>query len=158
MPRTLKRRRAEAKTDYRARLTLLKSDKVRLVIRKTNRYIVMQLVESSEAQDKIIFGASSKSLLEKGWPKDLAGSLKSLPAAYLTGLMLSKMAKGKVSEAILDLGMQRNIAKSRLYAALNGAVDGGLAVPHSKEILPGYGEISKNPKTGKLIAQLKEKL
>jgi len=156
--RTLKRRRAEAKTDYRARLTLLKSDKPRLIIRRTNRYIIVQIVESTAAQDKILFGTSSASLLAKGWPKDKAGSLKSLPAAYLAGLMLAKMAKGKIKEAVLDLGMQRNIAKSRIYAALNGVIDGGLNVPHSKEILPGYAQISQNPKTGALVAQLKEKV
>jgi len=158
MARTLKRRRLEAKTDYRARLVLLKSDKPRLVIRKTNRYIIAQIVESSEAQDKVIVGTSSKDLLAKGWPKDLSGSLKSRPAAYLTGLMLAKMAKGKVKEAVLDLGMQRNIGKSRLYSALNGFIDGGITVPHSQDILPGYAEISKNDKTGKLVAELKAKL
>lgn len=158
MPRTLKRRRLEARTDYRARLALLKSEKPRLVIRKTNRYITLQLVESISAQDKIIFGVNSKQLLEKGWPKEMSGSLKSKPAAYLSGLMLAKLAKGKIKDAILDLGMQRNIPKSKLYAALNGAIDGGLIVPHSQDILPGYAEISKNPKTGSLIAKLKDKL
>ena len=118
----------------------------------------MQIVESSAAQDKVISGTSSKSLLAKGWPKEMSGSLKGLPAAYLTGLMLAKSVKGKVKECILDLGMQRNISKSRLYAGLNGFVDGGIQIPHSKDILPGYSEISKNPKTGKLIAQLKEKV
>lgn len=158
MGRTLKRRRLEAKTDYRARLVLLKSGKPRIVIRRSNRYIIAQIVGSDTAQDKIIVGVSSKLLLSKGWPKELSGSLKSRPAAYLTGLMLAKMAKGKVTEVILDIGMQRNISKSRLYAALNGFIDGGISVPHSQDILPGYAEISKNPKTGKLIAELKAKV
>ena len=158
MPRTLKRRRAEAKTDYRARLVLLKSEKPRLVIRKTNRYIIAQIIESTAAQDKVLFGVYSKQLLEKGWPKELSGSLKGIPAAYLTGLMLAKLAKGSIKDAILDLGMQRNIGKSRLYAALNGFIDGGIQVPHSKDILSGYSEISKNAKTGALVAKLKDKL
>jgi hypothetical protein len=47
--------------------------------------------------------------------------------------------------------MQRNISKSRIYAALKGAIDGGLNIPHSEEILPAHNEISKNAKVGKLI-------
>ena len=62
--KTLKRRRHEARTDYRIRLALLKSEKPRLVVRKTNRYIIAQIVESDIAQDKIIVGLTSKSLLE----------------------------------------------------------------------------------------------
>src|SRR3989338_66668 len=105
MGKSIKRRRAEQKTDYKARLLFLKSGKPRLVVRKTNRYIIAQVVESSIAQDKVLFGVTSKDLLSKGWPKEKSGSLKSLPAAYLTGLMLGKMAKGKVKETILDIGM-----------------------------------------------------
>ncbi|MEK6928055.1 MAG: 50S ribosomal protein L18 [Nanoarchaeota archaeon] len=158
MARSLKRRRHECKTDFRSRLELLKSGKPRLVIRKTNRYIIAQIVHSTSAQDSIMFGASSKDLLTKGWPQELAGSLKSIPAAYLTGFLIAKLAKAKVKEAILDLGMQRSQPKTRLFAALKGAIDGGLLIPHSEEALPAYSEISKNPKTGKLIEQIKGKL
>ena len=37
MPKVQRRRRIEAKTDYKARFNLLKSEKPRLVVRKTNR-------------------------------------------------------------------------------------------------------------------------
>src|SRR5437773_7561 len=117
-----KRRRLEAKTDYGTRLTLIRSGKPRFVLRKTNRYIVAQLVVSKAAQDTVVLTVSSKDLLEKGWPKDKEGSLKSLPAAYLAGYMFGNLAKKEAKEAILDLGMQRNVKKSRLYAALKGAV------------------------------------
>lgn len=141
-----RRRRLEAKTDYKARLALLNSEKLRLVVRKSNKFITIQLVESSIAQDKVILGTNSKILLEKGWPKELAGSLKSLPAAYLTGVLLGKMAKEKgISDAILDIGMYRAVKKSRLFAAVKGAIDAGLKVPCSKEALPEM-EIIKNEK------------
>jgi len=42
----------------------------------------------------------------------------------------------KLGEVILDIGMQRSTKGSRIYAALKGAVDGGLNVPYSEEILP----------------------
>ncbi len=60
--KTQRRRRLETKTDYKARLALLKSEKPRLVIRKSNRYILAQIVLSEIAQDKILFRVSSKDL------------------------------------------------------------------------------------------------
>src|SRR3989344_2232686 len=118
--KTLRRRRSEGKTDYKARFNMLKSESIRLVIRKSNRYITAQFVSSDLAQDKTIASVNSSALLEKGWPKELSGSLKSKPAAYLTGIMLGNLAKSKVKTAILDLGLNRNVAGSRLYAALKG--------------------------------------
>lgn len=158
MGRTLKRRRLESKTDYRTRLSLLLSGKARIVIRKTNHFIIAQIITSKEAQDSVICGALSKDLLSSGWPKENAGSLKSLPACYLTGVLIGNMAKkAGVTEAIVDIGMNRNISKSRIYAVIKGAIDSGLKIPHSEDSLPSMGEISKNPKTGKLIS-IKEKL
>ena len=153
-----KRRRLEAKTDYGTRLTLIRSGKPRFVLRKTNRYIVAQLVTSTSAQDTVLLTVSSRDLLEKGWPKDKEGSLKSLPAAYLAGYMFGNLAKKQAKEAILDLGMQRNVKKSRLYAALKGAVDAGLSVPHSSDALPTDEQISSNKSVGGLVSSLKNKL
>jgi large subunit ribosomal protein L18 len=154
--KTIRRRRLENKTDYKARLAMLKSEKARLVVRKTNRYIIAQVVVSDLAQDKVLFGANSKDLISKGWPEKNAGSLKGIPAAYLTGLMLGKMAKSEVKEAILDLGMQRNNKKSRLYAVLKGFVEAGVKVPHSEEALPEV-EV-KNPEIAKIFEKVKKEL
>ena len=142
MPRTIKRRRREAKTDYNLRLALLKSNKPRLVIRKTNRYIIAQIIETDVAQDKVLFGITSRDVLKK-WPKEKSGSLKSKDAAYETGLLLGEKAKGKVKEAILDIGMNRNIHKSRIYAALKGVIDSGIRIAHDSKALP---EIKSSPK------------
>ncbi|MCX8158684.1 MAG: 50S ribosomal protein L18 [Candidatus Pacearchaeota archaeon] len=152
--KTIKRRRREAKTDYRNRLVLLKSQKPRLVIRKTNRYIIAQIVVSEIAQDKIIVGLTSKVLLEKGWPRELSGSLKSLSAAYLTGFLVGKMAqKQNITSAILDIGMNRNIQKSRLFAALKGAIDSGLKIPHNPDCLPPM-EMIKKEKISKIFDKI----
>jgi len=144
MSRSIRQRRLKAKTDYKARLALLKSGKSRIVVRKTNRYIIVQIVESNNAQDKVLFGVTSKILLAKGWPKEKSGSLKSLAASYLTGLLVGKEAKEKTKEAILDFGMHRNIQKSRLYAVLKGIVDSGLKIPHNPDFLISMEEIMKN--------------
>lgn len=154
-----RRRRLEKKTDYKARFALLKSGAKRLVARKTNKYIIAQIVETEEAQDKVVIGISSKALLDKGWPKEYAGSLKSLSASYLTGLLLGKLAnEKKISSAIFDIGMNRNIHKSRLYALLKGALDSGLKIPHKQESLPSDEELRKNEKLKNLTNRIKEKL
>lgn len=155
MGRTLKRRRLEARTDYRSRIELLKSGKPRLVVRKTNRYLIAQIVLSENAQDRVVLGASSKMLLQKGWPETASGSLKSLGAAYLTGTIIALNADGKFKDLILDIGMQRSLPKSRLYAVVKGAIDKGMKINCSKEMLPSDEEIAKNKKTLSLFQKLK---
>ena len=156
--KTQRRRRLEKTTDYKARLALLKSKKPRLVVRKSNRYINAQIVESNLAQDKIISSVSSKDLLEKGWPKENSGSLKSLSAAYLTGFMLGKKLKGKLGEVVLDLGLQRNVQGSRIYSLVKGTVDSGIAVIHDKKALPTEERINSNEKLKKIFSKVKEKI
>ena len=153
-----RRRRIAAKTDYKSRLSLLKSEKPRLVVRKTNRYIIAQIVSSDIAQDKIVAGVNSKILLSKGFPPELAGSLKSLGAAYLTGFLLGKKARASgIKDAILDAGMYPNIKNSRVYAVLKGAVDAGLKIPHNPDVLPQIEDI-KSEKIIKIFDKIvKEK-
>ncbi len=152
--KTIRRRRLEAKTDYKARLALLKSEKPRLVIRKTNKYIIAQIVVSEMAQDKIVAGMTSKVLLSKGAPAELAGSLKSLGAAYLTGYLLGKkVLSSGIKDAILDAGMNINVKNSRIYAALKGVVDAGIKVPHSEGVLPPMESI-KSEKIAKIFDKI----
>ncbi|MBU0907600.1 MAG: 50S ribosomal protein L18 [Nanoarchaeota archaeon] len=158
MPKIPRRRRAERKTDYKARFSMLKSGKPRLVVRRTNRYIIAQIVCSDIAQDKVIARVTSNDLLSKGWPKEKSGSLKSLPAAYLTGFLLVKSLKVKVGEAILDLGLQRSISGSRLFAVLKGALDAGLNVPHNPEALPEMERIEKNEKLKTIFEKVRRSL
>ncbi|MEM3671478.1 MAG: 50S ribosomal protein L18 [Thermoprotei archaeon] len=127
------RRRREKVTDYRKRLRLLSSRLPRLVVRRSNRYVYVQLVSSSKAQDKVEFSASSRELADLGY----ASGLASTPASYLTGLLAAKRALRKgIEKAVLDIGASSNAPKSSVYAVLKGCVDGGLDVPHSEEMLP----------------------
>ncbi len=133
------RRKREGKTNYKKRLKLLSSGKNRLVIRRFVKNILVQIVEYKAAGDKVLVSASSRELIKLGWKM----SLSSLPASYLTGLLLGKKAKkANLKEAILDTGLLQPTNKSRVYAALKGAVDGGIQVPHSKDILPAEDRIS----------------
>lgn len=131
------KRRKKGKTDYKARIELLKSSKPRIVFRKTNRYIIGQCVKSEEAKDYVKVGIISKELLNYGWPEDMKGSLKSLPASYLTGFLLGKkMLDNDFKEGILDIGLLRNIKKSRIYSFLKGLVDSGIKIKIKDDTFP----------------------
>ncbi len=148
----------EAKTDYKARLEMLKSGRPRIVIRKTNRYVIVQVITTNIAQDSIVFGTSSKILLTKGWPSEQAGSLKGLCAAYLTGFFIGKQVKGKIKDAIIDMGMHRNIQKSRIYAVVKGLVDAGLSVAYSEEVLPTEKDLERNKTISEIVLKVKKAL
>jgi len=129
------KRRRQNKTDYLAREELLKSGIVRFVVRKTNRYIIIQIVESKEAQDMVVFSVSSKDLMDYDYPESF--SIKNIGAAYLTGYLAAKKAlKNKISRAILDQGLVKSTKGSKIYAAVAGAIAGGLDIPCDKEMFP----------------------
>ena len=140
--KTLKKRRKENKTDYSKRINLLKSNSPRIVFRKTDRYIIAQYVSSKEAQDKIEVGITSKNLFEYGWPKELEGSLKSIPACYLTGLLIGrKILKNKMKKPIADSGMNRIVHKNRFFAFLKGLKDSGIDIECRAEFFPPENRI-----------------
>lgn len=134
----IKKRRRQGKTDYKARLNLLKSGKPRIIFRKTNRYITAGYINSKEAQDSVVIGSTSKELLKYGWPENREGSLKSLPACYLTGFLFGKKVIDKDFDknAVFDIGLIRNIPKSRAYCFLKGVVDAGIKVRVEEKMFP----------------------
>lgn len=126
------RRRVDGKTDYHRRLNLLKSKKLRVTIRASNKHIIVQLVQSKLGGDKVLISVFSKELEEKfGWK----ASTGNIPAAYLTGYLAGLKAKKKgISEAILDLGIFYH--RNRLLAASKGIIDTGLEIPYNEEFFP----------------------
>ena len=154
------KRRKKAKTDYKARLALLKSDKPRIVIRKTNKYIIAQVVESKEAQDFTICYVNSKELSKFGWNL----SYKNLPAAYLTGFLIAQKAKKKgIKKLILDSGLYRSTHGSKIYATVKGVFDGGIEIKYDSKIMPKeeriLGKYCKNPeKINEIFNEIKEKI
>ena len=158
--KTLKRRRREHKTDYLKRLKLLKSEKPRVVFRKSNKYVIAQYVKSKEAKDKVKIGVSSKDLLKNGWPESAAGSLKSIPASYLTGYLIGKQIKNKKLEIpIVDFGMIRALHKTKVFAFLKGLKDAGIEVECDEKVFPSEGRIKGEHLKNKIdVEGIKEKI
>ncbi|MFX0074668.1 MAG: 50S ribosomal protein L18 [Candidatus Hermodarchaeota archaeon] len=126
------RRRAEGKTNYHRRMKLLKSKKLRTVIRASNNHITVQIIQSQIAGDKIIVSAHSKELVKKfGW----SANTGNIPAAYLTGYLAGIRAKSQnVQDAILDLGIFYH--RNRVLAAFKGVLESGLDVPYREDFFP----------------------
>jgi len=143
------RRRKEGRTDYGKRLALLKSGKDRLVVRVLTRQVVAQVISYKEKGDVIKAAATSLELRKYGW----TGATGNAPAAYLTGMLIGYEAKSKgIGECVFDIGLHTPVKGSNVFAALKGAVDAGLAVPHSPECFPTEGRI-----TGKSFAEYSKK-
>lgn len=144
------RRRREGKTDYQQRLRLVKSGKPRFVVRKSVNNLTCQVIEYLPDGDKTLVSVNSKDVSKLGWK----GNPGNLPGAYLVGLLCGvKAGKNKVKEAVLDTGLYVSTPASRIYSALKGAVDAGLKIPHSEDILPKDDRIK-----GEHIANLAKKL
>ena len=128
------RRRREGKTDYQQRRSLVVSGLPRMVIRGSLKNISIQLIKAEMGGDKVIVSAHSNELAKKyGWQ----GGGGSLPVAYLTGLLCGYKATAKgVKEVILDLGLQAPSIGARVFAALKGALDAGVIIPHDENKLP----------------------
>lgn len=133
------RRRREGKTNYYKRVKMVKSGKPRLVVRRSLKYVSVQIVEAGVKGDRVIAAAHSRELFKAyGW----RGGGKNTCASYLTGLLAGLRAREKgVGEAVLDIGLYTPTPGSRVFAALKGALDAGLKIPHSSDIIPGDDRI-----------------
>jgi len=127
------RRKRQGKTNYKKRLRLLQAQKPRLVVRPSLKNMTVQIIDYDAKGDKTLISVSTSELAKLGWKF----SLGNIPSAYLVGILAGKRAKDKkIESAILDVGMRQITKGSRISASLKGAVDAGLDIPHSKEILP----------------------
>ncbi|MHA1488318.1 MAG: 50S ribosomal protein L18 [Promethearchaeota archaeon] len=126
------RRRVESKTNYHKRLKLLKSRRLRVVIRASNNHIRVQIIQSKLNGDKVLVSAFSKELtLKYGWNANTGN----IPAAYLTGYLAGLRAKKKdIKEAILDLGLFYH--KNRVLAAFKGILKAGINIPYKEQFFP----------------------
>jgi large subunit ribosomal protein L5e len=166
------KRRREGKTDYYARKRLISqaknkygAPKYRLVVRFTNRDIIMQVVTSELNGDKVFASAYSHELRAYG----INHGLTNWAAAYCTGLLIARRVLKKLGldetfegveepdgeftlteaaetddgerrpfKAFLDVGLARTSTGARVFGAMKGASDGGILVPHSEKRFPGY--------------------
>ncbi len=130
------RRKREGKTDYKRRMKLLLAGSPRAIIRRTLKRMIVQLAVNGEKGDKIIISADSNQLKKYGWKHSL-----NLSTSYLTGYLAGAKAKGKVQEAVADIGFS-NYKKGNIYAALKGIIDGGVSINHDPSIFPSEDRIN----------------
>jgi large subunit ribosomal protein L5e len=143
------------------------SPKYRFVVRFTNKDVICQIMYSTLAGDKVVVAAYSHELPRFGAP----GGLTNYAAAYATGLLAARRVLTKfnladkyagnsavsgedynVEEleegprpflALLDVGLRRTTTGAKVFAALKGACDGGVNVPHSETRFVGYDSEAK---------------
>ncbi len=127
------RRKREDKTNYRKRIELLKSGKPRLVVRPFLKNIIAQIIEFDKVGDRTLVSATGYELEKFGWHF----SKGNIPAAYLVGLLVGRKGLKKgIKEAVLDIDGKTPLKGTRVFACLKGAIDAGLAVPHSEDVFP----------------------
>jgi large subunit ribosomal protein L18 len=127
------RRRKEKATNYEKRLALVKSGKPRMVVRRSNRHVLVQLVDFSPSGDKVLVSVNSRKLKKFKW-----ASRRNLPTAYLAGLYAGMLGKkAGITEFVLDIGLVPPVVGGLPFAAQKGAVDAGLNSPHGENIVDG---------------------
>lgn len=133
------RRHRDGRTDYRKRLKLLKSRKIRIVVRKSIKNIKVQFVEYYPEGDKILVSAISNELIKNyNWKYSTA----TISASYLTGLLAGKKAIDKgIKEGILDIGRNSPTTGNKLFAALKGVIDAGIECPYDVSKIPAEDRI-----------------
>jgi len=144
------------------------SPKYRLVVRFTNTDVICQIVYAQIQGDFVLTAAYSHELTRYG----IKGGLTNWAASYATGLLVARRALTKLGladkyvgvaepdgtislvdpaeygprpfKAYLDVGLKRTTTGSRVFAALKGASDGGIYIPHSERRFPGYDTDGKS--------------
>lgn len=133
------RRAISGKTDYRARKQLLISRKPRLVIRKSLKHTGVQVILHRKEGDTTVASANTDDLKKYGY----SGGTGNVTSAYLAGLLLGCRAKKQgQTEAILDMGLYHSTKGGRIFAALKGALDAGLEIPHDSDVFPSEDRIA----------------
>lgn len=140
--------------------------KYRLVVRFSNKDITAQIVYARLEGDYTVAAAYSHELPKFG----VKVGLTNYAAAYCVGLLVARRVLTKFNLAdtykgqeepdgdeynvepgegpapfrcFLDVGLKPTTTGSRLFGVLKGAVDGGLAIPHSVKRFPGYDAEAK---------------
>src|SRR5512139_2358630 len=141
------RRRREGRTNFAKRLALVKSGKTRMVVRRSNRSIVVQFIDFDPKGDRTLLTVTGAHLAKQfKWP-----SKRNVWTAYLAGLLAGKMAREKgIKDFVLDMGMYVPSKGSIIFAAQKGASDAGLGTLFDKEKMP-EGRLSNPPEKYKSI-------
>lgn len=142
--------------------------KYRMIVRFTNKDIICQIAYARIQGDVVVCAAYAHELPEFG----VKVGLTNYAAAYCTGLLLARRHlksleldetyKGKEEvdgemfnvekegdapapfKCYLDVGLARTSTGAKVFAAMKGAVDGGLDIPHNEKRFYGFDQESKN--------------
>jgi large subunit ribosomal protein L18 len=134
--RTLKRIRTH-KTNYRKRQALLISRQNFVTVKITNQNAIAQILKPEIGGDLVKVSAHSRELRRHGW----RGSLNSLPACFLLGILLGMKARQNgIESAILYIG--NKAFTSRIAACMKGIVESGLDVPVSEDTFPSRDRLN----------------
>jgi len=174
-----RRRECKTDYQARKRLILqdknkYRTPKYRFVVRRSNRDIVTQIISADLTHDVCLAAAYAHELPRYG----IRVGFTNYAAAYATGLLLARRVNAKFGlaelydgpkeakgedydvtkdakderapfKALLDVGLYRTTTGSRVFAALKGATDGGLHIPHNTKRFPGTvlegKELKANP-------------
>jgi len=143
------------------------SPRYRLVVRSSNKDVICQVVRSKIVGDEVVAAAYAHELKNFGFPVQTTN----YASTYATGLLVARRLLDKLGladkyvgnkevkgedynvepneegpspfHALLDVGLSRTTTGSRVFAALKGAADGGLEVPHSETRFVGYDSEGK---------------
>jgi len=150
--------------------------KYRFVVRITNKNVICQIIAAKIVGDEIKCAAYSHELPRYG----LEVGLTNWSSCYSTGLLCARRLLKKLNlenhykgkdvpngeyllnwndgdeekpnpfVAYLDVGLRRTTTGARVYAAMKGAVDGGLYIPHNKngKQFPGWSKDEIGSKSG----------
>jgi len=139
----------------------------RLVVRFSNKDVTAQIIYSLVSGDRVLSAAYSHELKRYG----AKAGFTNYAAAYATGLLLARRLltqlgladKYKGSQeatgedfsvhyndegprpfkAVLDVGLLRTSTGARVFAAMKGALDGGLDIPHKETRFVGFKKDQK---------------
>jgi large subunit ribosomal protein L5e len=144
--------------------------KYRLIVRFTNKDIICQIAMAKLCGDVVLSAAYAHELKNYGLPVGYTN----YASAYATGLLLARRHLTKLGlaskyegkteitgedwhynrkelgdgpkpfRALLDVGLVKTSTGSRVFAALKGAIDGGIDVPHSEKRFAGYNSEGKS--------------
>ena len=149
--------------------TKFNTPKYRFVVRISNSDIVCQVVYSKLKGDVVVASAYGKELKGFGMPV----GTNNYAGCYATGLLLARRVlsqfkladkyKGNTDKlgedyhvehealedgpspfiALLDIGLRRATTGAKIFAAMKGACDGGIFIPHSETRFIGYNAADK---------------
>lgn len=139
--------------------------KSRLVVRKTNSKIIVSIHQAFMGGDRVVAHADSSELERYG----ISFGHTNYFAAYATGMLCARRAleqmggemdkiyepkrevgiydlredkegERRAYKVFLDIGLARASRGARVFAAMKGASDGGLHIPHSESKFYGFTE------------------